>query len=335
MTKNEAITENIGTEEKKRPSSPKNRKGIFNKKKMKENLFCYSLVIYPLILFIIFYLIVNFNSMLLAFQKIDGTGKTFAGFSNFKVFFSEIFQKDSLLYYSFRNSFINYAVTLVICMPLYVAFSYLLYKECLLHRAISFIVMLPSIMSGLVVAMVVFNLLGSNGLFNKLCETFGWNDGKWFSLLENKKYALATNIGFTIWISFSMSLIIYPTAMRGIDPAIIESSKIDGISNMFQELRYIILPLIYPTFTTFLITGVAGIFTDMNAVLMFYDKNAPAYVYNMGYYFTRMVMVDANDFNYPVYAAGGLVLTVLAAPVTWLVKYLLEKYGPTTEEAKA
>ena len=30
-------------------------------------------------------------------------------------------------------------------------------------------------------------------------------------------------------------------------------------------------------------------------------------------------------------AAGGLIMTVIIAPVTILVRHLLEKYGPSTE----
>ena len=37
--------------------------------KLKTNLFVYSLIGYPLILFVIFYVVVNFNSILLAFRR--------------------------------------------------------------------------------------------------------------------------------------------------------------------------------------------------------------------------------------------------------------------------
>ena len=120
--------------------------------------------------------------------------------------------------------------------------------------------------------------------------------------------------------------------MRGISPDIFESAKIDGVSNMFQELRYIILPLIYPTLTTFLITGFAAIFSNGGPLLEFYYTSAPSYVSNMGYYFTRAVLVDATEFSYPKYAAGGLILTVLIGPLTLLLKRFLEKFDYTVEK---
>lgn len=299
--------------------------------KLKKNLFVYSLIAYPLILFLIFYVVVNFNSILLAFQTIDGSGKSFAGLNNFKTFLSEMFGEGNLLSYSFINSIKMYFINLVVCMPLYVFFSYLLFKKCFLNKTVSFLVMIPSIMSGLVIALIFVNFIGSNGPLTFIMERTGWNGGKWLNLLYDEKYAFGTTLFYMIWLSFAASLIVYPTAMRGINPEVLESAKIDGISNMFQELWYIILPLIYPTLTTFLITGFAAIFSTSGPLLEFYYTDAPDYVSNMGYYFTKMILVDGTEFSYPKYAAGGIILTIIVAPLTILLKWALEKFGPATE----
>lgn len=299
--------------------------------KLKKNLFVYSLIAYPLILFLIFYVVVNFNSILLAFQTIDGSGKSFAGLNNFKTFLSEMFGEGNLLSYSFINSIKMYFINLVVCMPLYVFFSYLLFKKCFLNKTVSFLVMIPSIMSGLVIALIFVNFIGSNGPLTFIMERTGWNGGKWLNLLYDEKYAFGTTLFYMIWLSFATSLIVYPTAMRGINPEVLESAKIDGVSNMFQELWYIILPLIYPTLTTFLITGFAAIFSTSGPLLEFYYTDAPDYVSNMGYYFTKMILVDGTEFSYPKYAAGGIILTIIVAPLTILLKWTLEKFGPATE----
>lgn len=302
-----------------------------NTKKLKINLFVYALIGYPLLLFMIFYVVVNFNSILLAFQRIDGTGTHFAYFDNFKQFISEMFGQGNLLAYSFKNSIKMYLINLVICLPLYVLFSYLLFKKCILNNTMSFLVMIPSIMSGLVIALVFVNFIGNNGPFTYITKKLNINDGKWINLLYSEKYAFGTTLFYMVLLSFSTSLIVYPTAMRGINTEVFESAKIDGVTNMFQELWYIILPLIYPTLTTFLITGFAAIFSNAGPLLEFYYTNAPDYVSNMGYYFTKMILVDQNDFSYPKYAAGGIILTLIVAPLTLLLKYALEKFGPTTE----
>ncbi|MBO5079131.1 MAG: sugar ABC transporter permease [Oscillospiraceae bacterium] len=299
---------------------------------VKDNLFVYSLIGYPLILFCIFYIGINFNSIILAFQSIDGAGKHFAGFKNFQLFWQEMTSSGNLLFYSLINSLKMYAINLVICVPLYICFSYLLFKKCLFNRVISFLVMIPSIMSGLVISLVFVNFIGSNGPITELCRIFGINEGKWINLLHSEEFAFGTTLFYSIWLSFSTSLLVYPTAMRGISPEVFESAQIDGVSNMFQEMRYIILPLIYPTLTTFLVTGFAAIFSNSGPLLEFYYTEAPSYVSNMGYYFTRAVLVDATEFSYPKYAAGGLILTALIGPLTLLLKRFLEKFDYTVEK---
>lgn len=300
-------------------------------KKVKTNLFVYSLIAYPLILFAIFYVATNFNSILLAFQRIDGTGKHYAGIENFSAFLSEAFGRGEVLSYSLINSVKMYLINLLICLPLYVFFSYLIFKKCFFNKVISFLIMIPAIMSGLVIALIFVNFIGSDGPLTAIFKTLGINGGEWINLLYDEKYAFGTTIFYMIWLSFSTSLIVYPTAMRGISPEIFESTKIDGVTHMFQELWYIILPLIYPTFTTFLITGFAAIFSTAGPLLEFYYTGAPDYVSNMGYYFTKMILVDSTEFSYPKYAAGGLILTIIVAPLTLLLKWALEKFGPTTE----
>ena len=305
---------------------------IKNKKKfLKDNLFVYSLILYPLILFCIFWIATNINSILLAFQRIDGSGRHFNGFENFKNFASKLFSDGDLLAYAFKNSILWWAISLVLGFFVNTIYSYLIYKNCVGQKAIRFIVLIPSMMSGLVVSLVFLNMIGSSGLLIYIFKQFNINNGRWISLLHTKKYAFATCFIFSFWTSLGSALILIPNAMRGVNSEVVESAQIDGINNMFQELWYIILPLIWPTMSTFWVTGIAGIFSNAGPLMGFYDLSAPDYTYLMGYYWTRMIVYDSTEVNYPLYAAGGLIITAIVAPLTIFVKWALEKFGPTTE----
>ena len=61
-------------------------------------------------------------------------------------------------------------------------------------------------------------------------------NGKAVDLLYSEKYAFGTTIFYGIWLSFGMSLIVYPNAMKEISSQIIESAQLDGVSNIFQEM---------------------------------------------------------------------------------------------------
>ena len=119
--------------------------------------------------------------------------------------------------------------------------------------------------------------------------------------------------------------------MTQIDDSILEAGQIDGVGNMFQELWYLILPLIFPTISTFLITGVAAIFVNAGSLPTFYMYSAPTSAANIGYLYWRDVANSSSYAGYPMLAAGGLLMTCFVAPLTMLVRWLLEKFGPTTE----
>ena len=308
-----------------------------SKKRISDLCFVAGIMIYPMILFIVFYVYVNLNSFILAFTESDLYGNTtFVGMQNFKEFISALLEDGTEVSNALINSLKTWAINLVICVPLYLTFSYLVFKKCFFHRGIRMIVMLPGVISGFVVGMLfVAFISGTSSPMTTLFEKLGVLDsqGSGLQLLYSNgyKYAFGTIIFYGIWVSFGTNLIVYPNAMNAIAPEIYESAQLDGVRTMWQEMRYIILPLIYPTLTTFVVTGLAGMFTDVGYVLAFYPQGVPygANVINMGYYYFTKVQGGTGDFS--VMSAGGLILTALIAPITILVRFLMEKYGPTTE----
>lgn len=315
---------------------PKNKKRA---RKAKEYLFVASFLVYPLFLFVIYYLCVNFNSIIMAFREPVATsfsGGKFVWFDNFKIFIQRFFGENAELGNSFWNSIKMYFINLVICMPLYLIFSYMIFKKCFLHKTIRAVSMIPQIISGFVIGMLfkIF-IYGNNAPLTKFLLSIGVDVAK-NGVLYTSSLAFATIIFYNIWLSFGTNLVVYPNAMKEIGDEIFESAKLDGVSTMWQELRYIILPLIFPTLSTFFITGLASIFTNDAGLLSFFTVNSgssaniPGFVDNIGFYYTRMLLVGTTK-DYPILAAGGLLMTLIVAPLTILMKFLLDKFGPSTE----
>ena len=88
---------------------------IPKKKKMArhktQGIFVLSFIAYPLILFIIFYVAVNVNSIIMAFceTKLDGT-QMFVGFKNFTTFWNNLTESGSVVSVSLLNSLKMYAI---------------------------------------------------------------------------------------------------------------------------------------------------------------------------------------------------------------------------------
>ena len=110
----------------------------------------------------------------------------------------------------------------------------------------------------------------------------------------------------------------------------VESAHLDGADG-FREFWYITLPLVYPTLSTFLITGVAGLFTNQINLYSFYGAEAPVGVQTFGYYLYTQTQAAKSEAEYPRLAAIGFILTLIAVPLTLVVKWALEKFGPSED----
>ena len=272
-----------------------------------------------MIQFAIMYVGVNFNSVIMAFQKRDtltGTS-SFVWFENFATVFRNLFT-GSTLGQALLNSIICWALGLFVGTLLAIMFSYYLYKKFWGHALFKVMLFLPSMIS-----MSVFVLIFSYFVDAALPDILGIK-----GLLTDSKMIFPTILFFNIWISFGTNVIMYSNAMAGIDESIIEYARIEGISPI-RELFQIVLPIIFPTLQTFIVTGIAGIFIGQANLYLFYGSYADPQIMTIGYYlFTRVVGETASLSEYPYAAAMGIVFTLVAAPVTLGVKKLMDRADP-------
>lgn len=296
---------------------------ILQKDKTQSIIFQLAMYLYPLALFAVFWFGTNINSIVMAFQNIsmDGT-RTWAGFANFGSFINKIVDasSDALLRTSFFNSLKMFFINLCVSMPLYLLFSFYLFKKMPGNRIIMIIIMVPSIISDFMVSMIFKRFIN---VLPSVIEGFP-------NLLKDPNYTFGTMLFYMIWVSFATSLIVYPNAMRNISSEILEAGEIDG-TTWWTEFWKIIFPLIFPTISTFLITGVSAIFTNIGPAINFYQYGAEPEVYTVGYYYTALVMKATNETGYPELAAGGLILTAITCPLTFGVRWLCDKFTPEAE----
>ena len=102
------------------------------KKEITGLLFYLSLIVLPLIQFVIFYIVVNANSIALAFKHYEyKDGQllvTPAHLSNFAQVIKDLFAKEELKY-CLRNSVVFYLVTFASGTVVSLIFSYYIYKK--------------------------------------------------------------------------------------------------------------------------------------------------------------------------------------------------------------
>ncbi len=288
-----------------------------------KTVFIVVMLVWPMVQFAFFYVYMNASNIAMAFQGLRPDGsKYFVGFKNFISVFNGV--DSSLIRISFFNNLKMFFFTTILGLPLNVLFSYYLYKKKPGTTAIRIIYMLPSMVSGVVMTLLFMKFVE----FGLPALAKSWFDVKTFpNLIRNSSTAFGVQVFYSLWLGFSSSLIIYSNAMFSIDESIIEAGKIDGMSNG-QEIIYIIVPLIFPTMSTYIITGVSCIFTLSGSLYLFYGlRDVPTSTYLMGYYLFR-IGLQGDLTQYPVSAAVSIIITVITIPITLGIRAFLNRIDP-------
>ncbi len=297
------------------------------KKRQKDAIFVSCLVALPLIHYAIFYVYVNFNSVMLAFQQYDvqKARYVFAGFTNFDNIMTLIVET-GLLWSSLKNSLLYYVIHTAVGTSAVLLFSYYIFKKRFASKVFKTMLFLPSIVSSIALSLM-FKYFVNSGVSVLLQEI---NGPDFPILMEDPNTIFGVVIFYGVWMGFGTSLLMYSGAMTNISDSVMEAAQIDGAGELAQFIR-IVIPLIYPTMTTFLINGVATIFAADMSLYAFYGGGAPDRVQTFGYILikeTRSVEGDLAGYPYP--AAIGLLLTAVTVPLTMLVRWSLNKFGPKT-----
>lgn len=292
-------------------------------------LFYISVVALPLLQIAIFYFYVNFNSFFLAFQEYNPVTLKYdwafwKNFDNIRFFVS----REKTLLYCVRNSLLAYLVTLFVSLPLALLFSQYIYKKGPAGGFFKVILFIPSIIPEMIMTTMFMFFADSfipamaDGIFGK--EIAGL-------LTQGNTTMLVTLLCYSVFISFGGNIIMYSSTMSGIDDSLVEAAQLDGATQM-QEFWHITIPMIYPTLSTFVTVGVAGIFTHQLSLFSLFGADGGAYnqVWTIGY-FLYSKTVYAGSAGYPELAAYGLLMTIVAVPLVFTARYLLAKFGPKTD----
>lgn len=300
------------------------------------DLIFYSiLLIWPILQFSVFYVYVNFNSFFLAFKDIElvvnpnGTSGYVYSFSLSA--FSQLWKElgSQTIRQAGLVSLLTYALSLVVTMPLGLIFSFYISKKRFGSGFFRVMLFLPSILSSMVTVTLYKNFVDL-AIPNMISDVF--NAGKVTSILSRsaawKFFAIYM---YNLLVGFGVSVLMYSNAMSGIAPEITEAAQLDGATGM-KEFIYISLPSVFSTVSVFIVTGIAGIFTNQFNLFSFYGTMSTVPFQTFGYYLYTETYRWQNDMShYPYLSALGLAMTAVAVPSTFIVRRLLEKFGPSPD----
>jgi ABC-type sugar transport system permease subunit len=299
-------------------------------KKRARDLIFYSLVLaFPLAQFCVFYIGVNFNSILLAFKRYGADGRyTWAGLENFRALFAN-FRDLTAFRVGFANSLVVFAVGTAACMTLGLMFAYYIYKKAPLRNFFKVLLFAPGIIPSIAL-IVMFKQIADNGV-PAFFGLFGLKTG---GLLSNPKTTMGAIIFYNVWFGFGVSVLLYIGAMERIPPSVTEAARLDG-AGYFREFRYVALPLTFDTITTFLTVALGGIFVNQANIYAFYSNGAEERVFTIGYWLYRETVKTGAYAEYPMLSAFGLLLSAATIPLVYTARLLSTRFGPTAEQREA
>lgn len=325
------------------------KKNTLTKKTLKRStkrlIFYVTMVTVPMILFFLFYFYVNFDAFAMAFKEFELVQTTvngnvtfkevqkFVGFKHFKFIIEECIMGSEAFGRSILYGFYIYLFNTIICTTMGLLLSYYIYKKYLFASFFRLILFLPSIISSVVLALLFKYIV--NDVYEGLVD--GAIGFMRYNTPEKAKFGML--LFYNVWTGFGSGVLVYTSTMSGINDSVVESAQLDGVSPI-GEFIHITMPMIFSTFTTFIVTGLAGVLTNGAHLYTFYEQAAGdiatlgyiIYVQTLGasmYKGYAPASMNVPPMSYPELTALGLMITAVTLPLVLGTKKLLEKFGPT------
>ena len=281
-------------------------------------IFVIAMLAIPVIHFCVFWIYINANSIMMAFQIPSGkwSWDSFrAVFMNIKA--GEGVGNDSLVL-AIRNTLIFFFTNLLI-IPFHILIAYFLYRRIKGFKVFQIIFYLPAIVSGVAVTEMFRQFIAPDGPLGVMLTNMGVETIPHF--LANSDYAIWTILVYTLWLGWGGHMLLLGGALARVPVEILESARVDGITTP-KEIVYMICPLIWPTVSTLLILQMTTLFSASGPILLFTGGDFKTTT--LGFWIFAKVKYGGSAM-YNQVAAAGLLFTLIGMPLILGARGLIEQ----------
>jgi multiple sugar transport system permease protein len=160
----------------------------------------------------------------------------------------------------------------------------------------------PTVVIGLV---LLFVYDPQAGVFNELLRVVGM-EGQVRNWLQEPQIAIYCLVAGGVWVQTGFSMLLYSSALAGIDPSLLESARIDG-AGPFRRFRDIIWPLVKPVTAVVVIMGMIWV---LRIFAIVYAAGGPSGGPNHVYSVLGLEVFRAA-FSIPVEYAKAMVVALI------------------------
>lgn len=290
------------------------------KRRLKRTLFIALILAIPIIHWLVFWLYVNFNSILLAFKLPNGNWSI----ETIRQVINELAEPSSDLGIALKNT-LSYFIKDVIMLFWQLIIAYMFYKKIAGYKFFRIVFYLPAIISSVTMVTMFRAIIGSEGVIAGLFERA---DMVFPKLLRDSRYATKTIMFFTIWIGWGGEMLVLGGAFERIPAEVLEAAKLDGVSPV-GELAKLIVPMIWPTISTLLILYATGLFNASGPIFLFGTKGSYE-TWTLSYWIFHKVLYGGSG-QYNAVSAMGVLFTCIGVPIVMFVSWLFDKVIPVVE----
>ena len=279
----------------------------------------YHLLLIPGVVLVFIFSYIPLYGLIIAFQKYNpsmGFSSPWVGLENFIYLFNQP-NFVRTIWNTFYIPFFKLVGSVVV--PVTVALLLNEIRHDKIKRSFQTLVYIPNFLSWVIMAGMLMDILGSNGIVNSLITSLGFNE---VNFLGSPSVFPWTMIVTDIWKGFGFGTVVYLAALTSIDPGLYEAAMVDGAKRWKQTI-YITIPLLLPTIILMTVlalgnvlnAGFDQIFNLYSPVVYESGDIIDTYVYRLG----------LQQAQYSVGTAVGLFKSVISFILVALSYLLADK----------
>lgn len=279
----------------------------------------YHILLWPSIVMVFIFSYIPLYGLIIAFQKYNpamGFNSPWVGLANFEY----LFRQSGFVRTIWNTLFIAVAKLVGgIIVPVF--FSLLLneVRSTRFKRISQTAIYVPNFLSWVILAGVMVDILGAEGIANSLLRYMGLSP---INFLGDNQVFPITLIVSDIWKTFGFGTVIYLAALTSIDPGLYEAAIVDG-AERWKQTVHITIPLLLPTIILMTILALGNI---LNAGFdQVYNLYSPM-VYKSGDIIdTYVFRLGIERAQYSIGTAVGSFKSVVSGILIMLSYYLADR----------